>query len=155
MKLEVGMTAPDFALADKDGIVRRLTDFRGQTVVVYFYPKDDTPGCTRQACAFRDSFAALRSLNAVVIGISKDSVESHARFAEKYVLPFILCADPERTAIEAYGVWREKTNFGKTTMGVVRSTFVIDPDGVVARIFPRAKPDTNAQQIVDFLSKAG
>ena len=139
MKLEVGMTAPDFALADKDGIVRRLTDFRGQTVVVYFYPKDDTPGCTRQACAFRDSFAALRSLNAVVIGISKDSVESHARFAEKYALPFILCADPERTAIEAYGVWREKTNFGKTTMGVVRSTFVIDPDGVVARIFPRAK----------------
>ena len=98
MKLEVGMTAPDFALADKDGIVRRLTDFRGQTVVVYFYPKDDTPGCTRQACAFRDSFAALRSLNAVVIGISKDSVESHARFAEKYALPFILCADPERTA---------------------------------------------------------
>lgn len=155
MKLEVGMIAPDFALADKDGIVRRLTDFRGQTVVVYFYPKDDTPGCTRQACAFRDSFAALRSLNAVVIGISKDSVESHARFAEKYALPFILCADPERTAIEAYGVWREKTNFGKTTMGVVRSTFVIDPDGVVVGIFPRAKPDTNAQQIVDFLSKAG
>ena len=86
---------------------------------------------------------------------SSDLVESHARFAEKYALPFILCADPERTAIEAYGVWREKTNFGKTTMGVVRSTFVIDPDGVVARIFPRAKPDTNAQQIVDFLSKAG
>ena len=109
MKLEVGITAPDFALADKDGIVRRLTDFRGQTVVVYFYPKDDTPGCTRQACAFRDSFAALRSLNAVVIGISKDSVESHARFAEKYALPFILCADPERTAIEAYGVWAERS----------------------------------------------
>lgn len=155
MKLEVGMTAPDFALADKDGIVRRLTDFRGQTVIVYFYPKDDTPGCTRQACAFRDSFAALRSLNAVVIGISRDSVESHVKFAEKHELPFILCADPERTAIEAYGVWQEKTNYGKTTMGVVRSTFVIDPDGVVIKIFARAKPDTNALQIVDFLTKAG
>lgn len=153
MKLEVGNLAPEFALPDQAGVVHRLSDFRGKKTVVYFYPKDDTPGCTRQACAFRDSIGELRDLNAVVIGISKDSTEAHRKFIEKYNLPFLLLSDPERSAIEAYGVWQEKKNYGKVSMGVVRMTFVLDEEGRILKIFPKAKPDTNAAEIVEFLKK--
>ena len=155
MKLEVGNIAPDFTLPDQTGKTHRLADYRGRKAVVYFYPKDDTPGCTRQACAFRDSFAALRELNAAVIGISQDGAESHLKFAEKYQLPFILLSDPEREAIEAYGVWQQKTSFGKTYMGIVRSTFIIDENGALIKIFPKANPDTNAADIIQFLKSAG
>lgn len=151
--LEVGMKAPEFALKDKDGTVRTLSEFEGKKVIIYFYPKDDTPGCTRQACAFRDSYEVLQNLNAVIIGISKDSEASHVKFAEKYQLPFILLSDPELEAIQAYGVWQEKTNFGKKSFGVVRSTYVLDETGTVIKVFKRAKPDTNAEEIVAFLSK--
>lgn len=152
MKLEVGNNAPEFNLPDHTGKMHRLADYRGQKVIVYFYPKDDTPGCTRQACAFRDSFSELRELNAVIFGISQDDEASHLKFAEKYNLPFILLSDPERETIEAYGVWQQKTNYGKTYMGIVRSTFVIDENGVLIKIFPKANPDTNAADIIQFLN---
>ncbi len=149
--LTAGTKAPDFTLADKDGKPVSLSDFAGRRVVVYFYPKDSTPGCTRQACAFAASYGAFQAMGVPVIGISRDSVSSHERFAEKYALPFLLLSDPERTAIEGFGVWQEKKNYGKTTMGVVRSTFVIGPDGVIEKVFPKAKPDTNAAEILDYL----
>ena len=131
--LEAGMKAPAFTLPDKDGNPVRLSDFLGKTVVLYFYPRDNTPGCTRQAQAYAALIGEFHARGAVVIGISKDSVASHQKFAEKYDLPFVLLSDPERQAIEAYGVWQEKKNYGKVSMGVVRSSFVIDPQGVIAR----------------------
>ena len=149
--LEVGTKAPDFTLNDKDGNPVSLHDFAGKRVVLYFYPKDNTPGCTRQACAFAGAYEAFKSLDAVVIGVSKDSVASHQKFAEKYALPFVLLSDPERQAIEAYGVWQEKKNYGKVSMGVVRSTFVIGPDGVIEKVMPKVKPDTNAAEILEYL----
>lgn len=149
--LDVGMRAPDFTLADKDGKPVSLSDFTGRRVVVYFYPKDSTPGCTRQACAFAASYGEFQALDVPVIGISRDSVSSHVKFAEKYALPFLLLSDPERIAIEGFGVWQEKKNYGKVTMGVVRSTFVIGPDGVIEKVFPKARPDTNAAEILDYL----
>lgn len=149
--LTVGDRAPDFTLSDKDGNSVSLSDFAGKRVVVYFYPKDSTPGCTRQACAFAAAFEEFKSLNVPVIGVSRDSVASHVRFAEKYSLPFILLSDPERVAIEGFGVWQEKKNYGKVTMGVVRSTFVIGPDGIIEKVFPKAKPDTNASEILEYL----
>lgn len=127
--LEVGNIAPDFTLADKDGNPVSLSDFRGKKAVVYFYPKDNTPGCTRQACAFAAAYGEFLQKNVAVIGISKDSVASHAKFAEKYSLPFVLLSDPERQAIEAYGVWQEKKQYGKVRMGVARTTFLIDEEG--------------------------
>ena len=127
--LEVGMRAPDFTLPDKDGRMVSLSDFAGKRVVLYFYPRDNTPGCTRQACAFAAAYEAFKSMDAVVIGVSKDSVASHQKFAEKYGLPFVLLSDPELTAIQAYGVWQEKKSYGKVSMGVVRTTYVIDPEG--------------------------
>ena len=151
--LEVGTKAPDFTLNDKDGKPVSLHDFAGKRVVLYFYPKDNTPGCTRQACAFAGAYEAFKSLDAVVIGISKDSVASHQKFAEKYDLPFVLLSDPERQAIEAYGVWQEKKNYGKVSMGVVRSTFVIGPDGVIEKVMPKVKPDTNAAEILEYLRR--
>lgn len=154
MKLKVGDIAPDFNLPDSTGKMHRLADYRGQKTVVYFYPKDNTPGCTRQACAFRDSFAALQELNAAVFGISRDGGESHLKFAEKYNLPFILLSDPELKAVEAYGAWQQKTSFGKTYMGIVRSTFVIGENGVIIKIFPKANPDTNAADIIQFLKSS-
>ena len=123
--LEVGTMAPDFALPDQNGTIRRLLDFRGQKVVLYFYPKDMTAGCTKQACGFGELYPQFREKGAVVLGISKDTVASHKKFAEKYNLPFLLLSDPERTAIEAYGVWQEKKLYGRTTMGVVRTTYLI------------------------------
>ena len=149
--LEVGMKAPNFTLPDKDGKPVSLSDFAGKRVVLYFYPKDNTPGCTRQACAFAGAYEAFRDLDAVVIGVSKDSAASHQRFAEKYGLPFVLLSDPERTAIQAYGVWQEKKLYGKVSMGVVRATYVIDRDGVIEKVMPRVKPDTNAEEILRYL----
>lgn len=149
--LEVGMAAPDFTLADKDGNQVSLSDFAGKRVVLYFYPKDNTPGCTRQACAFAGAYRGFQALDTVVIGVSRDSAASHQRFAEKYDLPFVLLSDPELTAIQAYGVWQEKKNYGKVSMGVVRTTFVIDPNGIIEKVMPKVKPDTNAQEILDYL----
>ena len=146
--LEVGNIAPDFTLADKDGNPVSLSDFRGKKAVVYFYPKDNTPGCTRQACAFAAAYGEFLQKNVVVIGISKDSVASHAKFAEKYSLPFVLLSDPERQAIEAYGVWQEKKQYGKVRMGVTRTTFLIDEEGRIVKIMPKVKPDTNAAEIL-------
>ena len=150
--LKVGMKAPDFTLYDKDGREVKLSSFLGKRVVLYFYPKDNTPGCTRQACAFLGAYARFREMNVEVIGISKDSVASHTKFAEKYSLPFILLSDPERVAIEAYGVWQEKKMCGKLSMGVVRTTFIIDADGNIEKIMPKVKPDTNAEEILEYLS---
>ncbi len=151
--LTEGMKAPDFELNDKDGVLHRLSDFLGKKVVVYFYPKDNTPGCTRQACAFRDAYAGFRDASVEVIGISKDSQQSHQKFIQNYDLPFLLLSDPELQAIQAYGVWQEKQNYGKKYMGVVRSTFVVDEAGIVIKVFPKANPDKNAQEILDFLTE--
>ena len=150
--LEVGMKAPDFTLQDKDGNAVSLSDFLGRKVVLYFYPKDNTPGCTRQACAFAGAYAEFQAKNVAVIGISKDSVASHVKFAEKYNLPFVLLADPDRQAIEAYGVWQEKKMCGKIGLGVVRTTFIIDENGVIEHIMPKVKPDTNAAEIFAYLN---
>ena len=149
--LEIGMKAPDFTLEDKDGNKVSLSDFLGKKVVVYFYPKDNTPGCTRQACAFASAYEGFKAQNVAVIGISKDSVESHRRFAEKYDLPFVLLSDPDRVAIEAYGAWQEKKLYGKVSMGVVRSTFIIDEQGMIEKVMPKVKPDTNASEILKYL----
>lgn len=146
--LTVGMKAPDFTLNDKDGKSVSLSDFIGKKVVVYFYPKDNTPGCTRQACAFAGAYDEFKAKDVEVIGISKDSTASHVKFAEKYDLPFILLSDPELEAIKAYGVWQEKKLYGKVSMGVVRTTFVIDEEGNVERVMPKVKPDTNAAEIL-------
>lgn len=149
--LEIGQKAPDFTLPDKDGNPVTLSSFLGKKVVLYFYPKDNTPGCTRQACAFAGAYSAFKAKDIVVIGVSKDSVASHAKFAEKYSLPFILISDTERVAIEAYGVWQEKVMCGKKGMGVVRTTFIIDEQGNIQAIMPKVKPDTNAQDILSML----
>ena len=146
--LEVGTRAPAFTLKDQLGRDVSLSDFAGKKVVLYFYPKDNTPGCTRQACAFAGAYRGFTEKNVEVIGISKDSVASHVKFAEKYSLPFILLSDPELIAIKAYGVWQEKKLYGKVSMGVVRSTFVIDENGFIERVMPKVKPDTNAAEIL-------
>ncbi len=149
--LKVGDKAPDFTLADKNGNEVSLSDFIGKKVVLYFYPKDNTPGCTRQACAFAGAYREFEELGVEVIGISKDSISSHVKFAEKYGLPFVLLADPERKAIEPFGVWQEKKQCGKVSMGVVRTTFVIDENGVIEHVMPKVKPDTNAAEILEYL----
>ena len=149
--LEAGSKAPDFLLEDGEGTMHSLTEFAGRRVVLYFYPKDNTPGCTRQACAFAGAYAEFERLGVQVIGVSRDSAASHRRFAEKYSLPFLILSDPERQAIEAYGVWQEKKNYGKVSFGVVRTTFIIDPEGNIERIMPKVKPDTNAAEILEYL----
>lgn len=149
--LEVGMKAPAFTLLDKNGAEVSLADFLGKKVVLYFYPKDNTPGCTRQACAFAAAYEDFKKDDIVVIGISKDSVASHVKFAEKHSLPFILLSDPERLAIEPYGVWQEKKMCGKVGMGVVRTTFIIDEEGNIEKVMPKVKPDTNAAEILAYL----
>lgn len=149
--LEIGTKAPNFTLNDKNGNEINLSDFLGKKVVLYFYPKDNTPGCTRQACAFASAYDEFKTKNIEVIGISKDSVKSHVNFAEKYNLPFVLLSDPELIAIKAYDVWQEKKMCGKTSMGVVRTTFIIDENGNIEKIMPKVKPDTNAQEILELL----
>jgi peroxiredoxin Q/BCP len=149
--LEAGTKAPDFTLPDKDGNPVSLSDFAGKKVVLYFYPRDNTPGCTRQACAFAAAYAEFKSLDAAVIGISKDSSASHQKFADKHGLPFILLSDPELSAIQAYGVWQEKKLYGKVSMGVVRSTYIINEAGMIEKVMPKVKPDTNAAEVLDYL----
>ena len=153
--LEVGMKAPEFTLSDKDGNAVSLSDFLGKKVVLYFYPKDNTPGCTRQACAFAAAYEGFKSRDVVVIGISKDSVASHLKFAQKHELPFILLSDPELQAIQAYDVWQEKKLYGKVSMGVVRSTYIIDEQGMIEKAMPKVKPDTNAAEILAYLNGEG
>ena len=149
--LEVGTKAPAFTLPDKDGNPVSLSDFTGKKVVLYFYPKDNTRGCTRQACAFAAAYADFKTMDVAVIGVSKDSTASHQRFAEKHGLPFLLLSDPELTAIQAYGVWQEKKLYGKVSMGVVRTTFIIDEQGLIEKVMPKVKPDTNAAEIFTYL----
>lgn len=152
LMLETGVKAPDFTLLDKNGEQVSLSQFLGKKVVLYFYPRDNTPGCTKQACAFAQSYDAFRERDVVVIGISKDSVASHVKFAEKHQLPFILLSDPELEAIQAYDVWKEKKLYGKISMGVVRTTYVIDEQGVIKKVMPKVKPDTNAAEILSYLA---
>ena len=152
--LEIGTKAPAFTLPDKDGNMVSLTDFVGKKVVLYFYPKDNTPGCTKQACAFAGAYEGFRSKDIAVIGISKDSTASHQRFAEKYDLPFILLSDPDRQAIEGFDVWKEKKLYGKVSMGVVRTTYVIDEEGTIIWAKEKVKPDTNAAEILSWLEES-
>ena len=151
--LEVGMKAPEFTLQDQDGREVSLADYRGKKVVLYFYPKDSTPGCTRQACAFAGSLSEIKAQGAVVLGVSKDSVASHRKFADKYGLPFTLLSDPQLEAIQSYGVWQEKKLYGKVSMGVVRSTYLISEDGTIEKVMPKVKPDTNAEEILAYLGE--
>ena len=146
--LEIGTKAPQFTLQDKDGNSVSLADFSGKKVVLYFYPRDNTPGCTRQAQAFASLYEQFKAKNVEVIGISKDSVASHTKFAQKHELPFVLLSDPELIAIKAYDVWQEKKMCGKVSMGVVRTTFIIDETGNIEKVMPKVKPDTNAAEIL-------
>ena len=146
--LEVGTKAPDFTLPDQNGNMHSLSEYRGKKVILYFYPKDNTPGCTKQACGFAERFPQFTEKGAVVLGISKDSVASHKKFEEKYGLPFTLLADPELVAIQAYDVWQEKKNYGKTYMGVVRSTYLIDENGKIVKAFDKVKPADNPEQML-------
>ena len=149
--LKKGDIAPSFSLADQNGRTVSLSDFKGKRVVLYFYPRDNTPGCTRQACAFAANHQAFREKGIEVIGISKDSAASHRKFAEKHALPFTLLSDPALEAIKAYGVWQEKKLYGKTSFGVVRTTFIIDENGRIEAVMPKVKPDTNAEEILQML----
>ena len=150
--MTTGSIAPQFTLPDSNGNMVSLSDFKGGKVVLYFYPKDNTPGCTQQACAFAQNYAGFREKNIAVIGISKDSIASHKKFAEKYNLPFILLSDPELAVIRAYGVWQEKKLYGKTSMGVLRTTFIINEDGLIEKVMEKVNPDTNASEILEALN---
>jgi peroxiredoxin Q/BCP len=150
--VEEGRPAPDFALTSDEGATVRLSELRGKPVVVYFYPKDDTPGCTAQACGIRDNYDGFGERGAVVLGISPDDESSHVKFKQKYGLPFTLLADPDHKVADAYGVWGERSMYGKKYMGIERSTFVIDPEGNVSKVMRRVKPDTHAQQVLDALA---
>ncbi len=146
--LEVGTKAPDFTLPDQNGNMHSLSDYRGKKVILYFYPKDNTPGCTKQACGFAERYPQFIEKGAVVLGISKDSVASHKKFEEKYGLPFTILSDPELVAIQAYDVWQEKKNYGKTYMGVVRTTYLIDEEGKIAKAFDKVKAADNPEQML-------
>ena len=150
--IEEGKKAPEFTLPSSEGGEVRLKDLRGRTVVLYFYPKDDTPGCTREACAFRDSQAALKKKGVVVLGVSGDSLTSHEKFKAKYKLNFPLLSDPDKAVAKRYGAWGEKVLYGKKTVGMIRSTFVIDGEGVVRKVFPRVKVDGHADQVLEAVS---
>lgn len=149
--LEIGTKAPDFSLPDQNGEMRSLSDYLGQKVILYFYPKDMTSGCTKQACGFAELYPQFREKNAVVLGVSKDTVASHKRFEEKYGLPFTLLADPEKEVIRAYDVWKEKKNYGKVSMGVVRTTYLIDEQGVIVRGSDKVKAAENPRQMLETL----
>ena len=146
--LEVGTKAPDFTLPDQNGNMHSLSEYRGKKVILYFYPKDNTPGCTKQACGFAERYPKFTDKGAVVLGISKDSVASHKKFEEKYGLPFTILSDPELVAIQAYDVWKEKKNYGKTYMGVVRTTYLIDEEGKIAKAFDKVKAADNPEQML-------
>ena len=149
--LETGIKAPEFTLKNQDGEEVSLKDFRGKKVILYFYPKDNTPGCTTQACSFGDRYPQIQEKGAVVLGVSKDSVASHKKFAEKYHLPFTLLADPELEVIQAHDVWQEKNMYGKKVMGVVRSTYLIDEEGIIRQAFTKVKAGENAEQMLGTL----
>ena len=146
--LEVGTKAPDFTLPDQNGDLHSLSEYRGKKVILYFYPKDNTPGCTKQACGFAERYPQFIEKGAVVLGVSKDSVASHKKFEEKYGLPFTILSDPELVAIQAYDVWQEKKNYGKTYMGVVRTTYLIDEEGKIAKAFDKVKAADNPEQML-------
>jgi Peroxiredoxin len=149
--LEIGTSAPDFTLPDQNGELHRLSDYRGQKVILYFYPKDMTSGCTKQACGFGELYPQFREKGAVVLGVSKDTVASHKKFEEKYGLPFLLLSDPDKTVLQAYDVWKEKMNYGKVTLGVVRTTYLIDETGVITRAFDKVKAAENPAQMLKIL----
>ena len=146
--LEIGTVAPDFTLPDQNGTTHSLSDYRGKKVILYFYPKDNTAGCTKQACNFKELMPQFREKGAVILGVSKDSVASHKRFEEKFGLPFTLLYDEEKTVLQAYDVWKEKKNYGKVSMGVVRTTYLIDENGVIARAFDKVKAADNPMQML-------
>ncbi len=148
MTILSGIPAPDFALADETGVVRRLADFHGQTVVLYFYPKDDTPGCTTEACNFRDDYSAYQQAGVTILGVSPDSPKSHAKFKQKFQLPFSLLADEDHAVCEAYNVWGPKKFMGKEYMGVLRTTFVIDPEGKIKKVFENVKPADHSAEVL-------
>lgn len=150
--IDIGMIAPDFTLKDQDGNNRSLSDFKGKKVVLYFYPKDNTPGCTKEACSLRDNKDDLSRLNAIIIGISKDSVESHKRFIEKQGLNFILLSDPDHIVMEEYGAWGEKKLYGKTSIGTIRCTYIIDEEGRIEKSFPKVSVNTHGEDIARYLS---
>jgi peroxiredoxin Q/BCP len=150
--LEIGTKAPEFSLPDQNGEMKSLSDYKGQKVILYFYPKDMTSGCTKQACTFGELYPQFREKGAVVIGVSKDSVASHKKFEEKYGLPFTLLSDPEKEVLQAYGVWQEKKNYGKITMGVVRTTYLINEDGIIEKAFGNVKAGDNPAQMLEALS---
>ncbi len=151
--IEVGQKAPDFSLEDQAGKTVKLSDLQGSPIVLYFYPKDDTPGCTKEACAFRDAIAEYRKRRAVIVGVSPDDPASHARFIEKFDLPFTLAADPEHKTCETYGVWKEKNMYGRKAMGVERTTFVIDAAGIIRAVFPRVKVDGHSDAVIAALDE--
>ena len=151
--IEAGKKAPDFELPSSEGGELKLKDLRGKTVVLYFYPKDDTPGCTREACAFRDNQAALKKKGVVVLGVSGDSLASHDKFKAKYKLNFPLLSDPDKAVAKKYGAWGEKVLYGKKSVGMIRSTFVIDGEGVVRKVFPRVKVDGHAEKVLEAVSE--
>jgi peroxiredoxin Q/BCP len=150
--LEVGEKAPDFALVDQEGKKHKLSDYRGKPIVLYFYPKDDTPGCAKEACSFRDNFAAFERMGIKVLGISTDDEKSHSRFREKFNLPFDLLADTEKKVVEKYGVWVEKNMYGKKKWGTARKTFLIDEDGNIRHIFDKVNTDIHAEEVLDIMS---
>ena len=149
--LDIGIKAPDFALPDQNGDMHSLSDYRGKKVILYFYPKDNTSGCTKQACGFSDRYPQFKEKGAVVLGVSKDSVASHKKFEEKYGLPFTLLSDTELEVIKAYDVWKEKKNYGKVSMGVVRTTYLIDEEGIIVKAMDKVKAADNPQEMLEML----
>lgn len=149
--IKEGMKAPDFKLKNQDGDTISLKNYKGKNVVLYFYPKDDTSGCTKEACAFRDEFPKFNNLDVVILGVSPDSVKSHKKFAEKYDLPFNLLSDEEKNVLEEYGVWKEKSMYGKKYMGVERTTVVINHEGKIKKIFPKVKVDGHNNEVIEAL----
>ncbi len=145
--LEVGSMAPDFSLPDQDGVTRKLSDYRGKRVILYFYPKDNTPGCTKEACSLRDEKENFEGINAVIIGVSRDSAESHQRFIKNQNLNFTLLSDSDHSVMEQYGAWGEKKMYGKTTLGVIRCTYIINPEGIIEKTFPKVITATHGEQI--------
>ena len=151
MKLKVGQSAPNFTLPDQDSKIHELSDYKGGWVLVYFYPKDDTPGCTKEACSIRDSFPKFKKLKAVVLGISIDSTKSHAKFAKKYKLPFTILADEDKKIINKYGVWTKKKFMGRTYMGTLRASFLINPKGKIAKIYEKVNSEVHVEEVIEDL----